>query len=149
MSENIKKEDNDNDQQKIKALEEEVQGLANLQKFLKDKKEEQEKRKKELEGKLLKKYQYSKELEQENVFLDGIKGSLEDSTKKLEQSSHKLEEKLSDTTHKYLESEQEKFILQEISKSETAKKRSVQRRYFVSLALATILIVAIFGTFYY
>lgn len=138
-----------NDEEELRRLEEEVNGLDDLHKSLSDKTMGLEKRTEKLEQQLVQRYHILKELEQENVILGKLRESLDDKTEKLEESSQKLQKKLSEATHKSIESEQEKIILGKITKSETSKKKSAQRRYYAALVVAAIIIVAVFGTFYY
>ena len=135
---------------KIKELELKKNSLVQENNDLKTKVDELERKNRTLEEKLEEKSKSSKELEQEKLLLDSVVDSRKAKTRQLEESSSELEKKLSDATHKSLESDQEKFILQEIVKTEKSKKHQIQKKYYISIALAGIILsVVTTGFFYY
>ena len=135
---------------KIKELELKKNSLVQENNDLKTKVDELERKNQTLEEKLEEKSKSSKELEQEKLLLDSIVDSRKAKTRQLEELSCEFEKKLSDATHKSLESDQEKFILQEIVKTEKSKKHQIQKKYYISIALAGIILsVVTTGFFYY
>jgi hypothetical protein len=124
-------------------LEQDIKKLTELQQLLLNKEKELERRTLELEQQLQDKHKLSKELEQEKILLDGISESLGKKAKILEKSSKELEQKLQEKSHKGLELEMEKVLMEKMMTVEETKKKSMKKKYYVSISVAAMVLVGI------
>jgi hypothetical protein len=142
------KETEDKVTDEIKELENKRNNLAQNTNSLKSKVEELEKRSKELEQKLHQKEYTTRELEQEKVILDRISESLGKKAGQLEQSSKETEKRLQEVSFKSSEVQQEKVIMEKMMNVDKAKKHAMQRKLYISIAIAAIAITVVTAGFF-
>ena len=75
--------------------------------------------------------------------MDGLNLSMEDTISKLKKSKKEFDNKLFQTLKESNESKQEKKILEGITENETAKTYSLTRKYYLTIAIAGVVMTAI------
>lgn len=70
-------------------------------------------------------------------------------TEELERAKQELEKKLLEKSHTSAELEQEKMVLSEMLDSETVEKHALQKKHYISIGIAAIVLAAAFGGFLY
>ena len=135
---------------KAKKLEEQKKALTEITNTLKNRKQILETQKEKLEQKLVEKSHFATELEQQKIILNTVSSSFENKALELEKSRSKIEQKLQEKEHQTAESEQAKVLLNQMMASEKSKKHALQRKYYITIALAAIISSVItVGFFYY
>lgn len=86
---------------------------------------------------------HKKELEQERILFSEIQKTLSDKVKELENTKQELEEQIATNFSSFKELQQEKIMLDEKVKSQVAKTQVMTRKYYLAIALAGVVLVAI------
>jgi len=84
-----------------------------------------------------------RELKQKINILLELDKDFNDKVDKLQESNTQLKEKLHSKSHNSKEREQEKIFLDEISKTEISKTQAISKKYYLTIALAGIVLVAV------
>jgi len=84
-----------------------------------------------------------RELKQKIYILLELDKNFSDKVDKLQESNKQLKEKLHSKSHNSKEREQEKIFLDEISKTEISKTQAISKKYYLTIALAGIVLVAV------
>ena len=84
-----------------------------------------------------------RELKQKINILLELDKDFNDKVDKLQECNKQLKEKLHSKSHNSKEREQEKIFLDEISKTEISKTQAISKKYYLTIALAGIVLVAV------
>jgi len=84
-----------------------------------------------------------RELKQKINILLELDKDFSDKVDKLQECNKQLKEKLHSKSHNSKEREQEKIFLDEISKTEISKTQAISKKYYLTIALAGIVLVAV------
>lgn len=84
-----------------------------------------------------------RELKQKNYILLELEKNFNDKVDKLQESNKQLKEKLHSKYHNSKELRQEKIFLDEISKTEISKTQAISKKYYLTIALAGIVLAAV------
>jgi len=103
----------------------------------------------EYEKKLHEKSHTAAELAQEKIILQDMADSLNVKAEELENKKQELEKELQAKSHASVELEQEKMALSEMLDTETTEKHTIQRKHYISIGIAAMVIAASFGGFLY
>lgn len=90
-----------------------------------------------------------RELEQEKTILDETNEILSKKVKELAKSKNEAEKKLGKESKKSRELEQEKIILEEISQYDKKRVQKFHRKYYVTIAMISIVVAGGFVTYSY